>query len=225
MEKKLTVSESAKLLGVSKEAIYNRIRRGSLKSVVENGVKYVILTQEVKKSKKTPARIDNSYDAYIELLKEEIKELKERNRELEKQKERLIKEKEALLIESRERVESIYKERDYQLKTLLSLATKPILEYKKDNAYDEVYIDEEAIEVDIEQERQKTKEIVNSYENWQDLRDYLKQKGYSKKEKKMIKEELSKKLGEDDDLLDKNGKIFIKKGKSLKKILKKKKKK
>ena len=39
MDKKLTVIEAAKLLGVSKEAIYNRLRRGSLQSVIENGVK------------------------------------------------------------------------------------------------------------------------------------------------------------------------------------------
>lgn len=40
---KLTVADAAKKLGVSKEAIHNRIRRGSLQSVVEDGVKLVIL--------------------------------------------------------------------------------------------------------------------------------------------------------------------------------------
>ncbi len=222
MGKKLTVLESAKLLGVSKEAIYNRIRRGTLKSIVENGIKYVILNDEIKKSKETKSTNSIS-DAYVELLKEELAELKERNKALERDKEKLIKEKEQLLIESRQKVEEIYLRRDEQLKTLLALATRPVLEYKKETL-DDVFIEEDTIEVEIEQEKQKTREVVSSYDNWQDLRDYLKQKGYSKKEKKIIKEEVGKKLDKSSDIKHDDGRIYIKKGKNLKKILKKKKK-
>ena len=43
---KLTILDAAEKLGISKEAIHNRIRRGSLKSVVENGVKFVFISEE-----------------------------------------------------------------------------------------------------------------------------------------------------------------------------------
>ena len=42
---KLTISDAAEKLGVSKEAIHNRIRRGSLESVIENGVKFVLISK------------------------------------------------------------------------------------------------------------------------------------------------------------------------------------
>ena len=48
---KLTVADAAIKLGVSKEAIHNRIRRGSLESVVENDVKLVII--DIKKVTKS----------------------------------------------------------------------------------------------------------------------------------------------------------------------------
>ena len=45
MDKKLTVIEAAKLMNVSKEAIYNRLRRGTLQCVVEEGVKYILFSK------------------------------------------------------------------------------------------------------------------------------------------------------------------------------------
>ncbi|MDX1808615.1 MAG: integrase [Sulfurospirillaceae bacterium] len=217
MEKKLTVIETAELLGVSKEAIYNRIRRGSLESVVENGVKYIVLTEDIKKATKVKKINNNVNDAYIQLLKDELYELKEKNKRLEADKDRLIKEKEKLLIESTEKVELIYKQRDEQLKNILALATRPVLE-KKENMYEDIQTDIsdddiDTIEIEIDKEKNDTDEILDSYESWQDLRDYLKERGYSKKEKKIIKEEISKKVGVDDGVKYSDGKIFVKKNK------------
>ena len=48
MDKKLTVMEMAKYLSVSEEAIYNRLRRGTLEAITENGQKYVLLTSNVQ---------------------------------------------------------------------------------------------------------------------------------------------------------------------------------
>ena len=41
--KKLTIADAADHFGVSKEAIHNRVRRGSLNCIVEEGVKYVVI--------------------------------------------------------------------------------------------------------------------------------------------------------------------------------------
>lgn len=199
MEKRLTVIETAQLLGVSKEAIYNRIRRGTLQTIIENGIKYVMLNDEVKKTAQNRKANNNINDAYIQLLKDEMRELKEKNRLLEADKDRLIREKEKLLIESKEKIEQIYKNRDEQLKAILSLATKNTLENRiKSDTVIESYSDkQDAIEVDIDlkEEEKITQDIVESYSDWQDLRDYLKQKGYSKKEKKLIKKKFKNENG------------------------------
>ncbi|MDR2341720.1 MAG: DNA-binding protein, partial [Campylobacteraceae bacterium] len=130
--RKLTVSDAADELGVTKEAIYNRIRRGTLKCVIESDEKYIIIDEEDKlqdnkllsasKSKKVIPD-----ERYINLLISQIEELKVTNSELNKDKERLIKEKEQLLIEQRIALETIYKERDEQLKAILTLANRSLL--------------------------------------------------------------------------------------------------
>ena len=189
MDKKLTVMEASKLLGVSKEAIYNRLRRGTLHSVTEDGVKYILLGKSSKKElslnvRKSEGVIEN---AYVNLLKEQLEALKAKNERLENDKERLIADKERLLIESKEKIERIYKERDEQLTTILSLANRqithtPSWETKSDYDLDEEYVmpsKEEAEEADVVEDKE---EVLSHYSNWRDLRDYLKEKSFSKKE-------------------------------------------
>jgi excisionase family DNA binding protein len=232
MEKKLTVIEAAKLLGVSKEAIYNRLRRGSLQSVIENGVKYILLTKTSLKegsssSRKTEANVDS---AYIDLLKSQLEDLKLKNEKLEADKERLIADKERLLIESKEKIEMIYKERDEQLKAILSLANRQIgVSAETSNAaassntpaYEaqHVYFEEADVMEEEEDQDLVVEEMFENYSDWRDLRSYLKEKGFSKKEKQHINDALSKKAGQLRDVMDKDGKIYIKKGKKLKEIL------
>ncbi|MDD3342075.1 MAG: integrase [Sulfurospirillaceae bacterium] len=235
MDKKLTVLEAAKLLGVSKEAIYNRLRRGSLQSVVEGGVKYILMSKGQTREhntvrNKAEAGIDH---AYVELLKAQLEEVKLKNLQLEADKDRLINDKERLLIESKERIEAIYKERDEQLKTILSLANRQIAHQTpeihtatKSHSQDESshassspFFYEDADVLEEEEENTVVETMFESYRDWRDLRSYLKQKGFSKKEKQSISDELEKKVGIDSDVIDKNGKIFIKKGKKLKEIL------
>lgn len=74
---KLLVKDAAKYLNISKEAIYNRIRRGSLKSIKEDNKTYVIIEQE-----------QNNLAIKDELL-EQIRILKINNEELRKENEEL----------------------------------------------------------------------------------------------------------------------------------------
>lgn len=233
MDKKLTVLEAAKLMGVSKEAIYNRLRRGTLQSVIENDTKYILLSKTTSKENNTSTR-KNTHgveSAYVELLKAQLEDVKQKNERLEMDKERLIADKERLLIESKEKIEAIYKERDEQLKAILSLANRQIVFSPSDvqqkenmkNSNDEVVspVSEGIEEADLLEDEEVEKEdaIFHSYSDWRDLRSYLKEKGFSKKEKQHISEKLEKKIGYASDVMDKNGKLFIKKGKKLKEIL------
>lgn len=238
MDKKLTVIEAAKLLGVSKEAIYNRLRRGSLQSVVENGVKYILLTKSSLKEGTSARKIESAAteSAYVELLKVQLEEMKLKNEKLEADKERLIADKERLLIESKEKIEMIYKERDEQLKAILTLANRQITHTSNDtvtaaahtpnpnnptskNPIVSPYAFEEADVLDEEDEGKVVEDMFESYSDWRDLRSYLKEKGFSKKEKQHISDKIGRKVGQLNDVMDKNGKLFIKKGKKLKEIL------
>lgn len=233
MDKKVTVIEAAKLMGVSKEAIYNRLRRGTLQSVIENNIKYILLSKTTSKETHSTVR-KNAHaieSAYVELLKAQLEDVKQKNERLEIDKERLIADKERLLIESKDKIEAIYKERDEQLKAILSLANRqivfspseaPLEEGGKTSGKEELFspISEGIEEADLlEEEVEKEEPIFHSYSDWRDLRSYLKQKGFSKKEKQHISEKLEKKIGHANDVMDKNGKLFIKKGKKLKEIL------
>ena len=234
MDKKLTVIEAAKLLGVSKEAIYNRLRRGSLQSVVENGVKYILLTKNSLKEGPSTRKLESSTDsAYVELLKVQLEEMKLKNEKLESDKERLIADKERLLIESKEKIEMIYKERDEQLKAILSLANRQITHTSNETVTTNSAMNvptpkspivtpftfEEADVLDEDEENRVVEDTFESYSDWRDLRSYLKEKGFSKKEKQHISDKIGKKVGQLNDVMDKDGKLFIKKGKKLKEIL------
>lgn len=224
MEKKLTVMEMAEYLGVSKEAIYNRLRRGTLDSIVEDGKKYVLLTDNVKREGRLPKRtkVTSNLDSeYVGLLKSQIEELKAKNQKLELDKERLISEKEQMLIESKEKIEQIYKERDEQLKTILTLANFPTIENKQaeleekgDEAIDEIVEYEEEIEeVDI------VEQMCESFEDWRELREYLNNKGFSKEERKKIEKKVKKQIGKDESVKSSNGDLYIRKDKKLKHII------
>ncbi|KFL32980.1 MULTISPECIES: helix-turn-helix domain-containing protein [unclassified Sulfurospirillum] len=237
MDKKLTVIEAAKLLGVSKEAIYNRLRRGSLQSVVENGVKYILLTKNSLKEGAPARKMPSSTEsAYVELLKLQLEEMKLKNEKLEVDKERLIADKERLLIESKEKIEMIYKERDEQLKAILTLANRQITHaplnetvtaanasatdaFMAKSPIEDAFSFEEADVLDEEEEGGVVEDRFESYSDWRDLRSYLKEKGFSKKEKQYINDKVGQKVGQLNDVMDKNGKLFIKKGKKLKEIL------
>jgi len=89
--KKMSVLKAAQHFGVSKEAIYNRIRRGSLQSVVEDGTKLVIIDETIIPKK-------YSQESSQKLL-EKIKNLETEVQKLKEQKEQIYKEKDKQLTE------------------------------------------------------------------------------------------------------------------------------
>ncbi len=217
---KYSVVEAAEILGISKEAVYNRMRRNTLETVTENGVKYVILKEEDKvaknthqqniKRKKTPT----NNDKYTQHLLQQIDELKERILELEKDKEKLIDEKEKLLVKSKKEVEQIYKQKDKQVKQVINLISQPLLAYmQKQN---------EAIDTEFEDLTPYERGLVLKSETnkWISLDEYMEQKGYSNKKIKNLTEKLKQKLGQSKYIKEEDGNIFIKRGKKIKQIIK-----
>lgn len=141
---KLSVAEAAKKLGVSKEAIYNRIRRNKLKTTDENGVRFVIFDDDEPILTKQTKKISNS-DGFIDYLLQEIAELKAQISDLNEQKDELFHQKEEILIANKNEIKQMYKERDEKLSYFLSFFEKPLLGIKQTQDNDKVK--DEALEI------------------------------------------------------------------------------
>lgn len=188
--KKMTIGDVAEHFGVSKEAIHNRIRRGSLDCIVENGVKYVAVAS-LKNTATANIVSDGRYTQYIE---QENERLREKVDVLERETTRLRDQREQMLIDERVKVEQIYKERDAQLRSVLHVVATKFLAHAP---IDEVM--EEAITADV---------IEN--DEWIALKSFLKLKRYKDKEKKKIKSRFESAVENGDKRLSvREGKIFL----------------
>jgi hypothetical protein len=194
MAKKMTIEEAAKFYGVSKEAIHNRIRRGTLVSEVENGIKVVLVdgTKKVHVQKKATSP-DEHFNSY---LQEQNQELLQKIEKLENETRRLREEKEHLLIEERKRIEQIYKEKDEQLKNILNaISSKFLLEAKP--------LEEEPLEAEItETLPQETPKPIS-------LKKYLKTLSFSQKKKEKILKKAKKLMKKEERFIQKGEKIYI----------------
>ena len=174
--KKVSVNDAATYFGISKEAIHNRIRRGSLTSVIENDIKLVVLdtTKVPTKGRKASVKpVKVSDDKYYKLLEEQNAKLQERVSLLENETRSLRDQKELMLIDERKKIEQIYKDKDEQLKNVLkTLSTQFLLTQKNEEVV-------ETLEVEI-----KEKPIS--------LKKYIKSLDLSPKKMKKLKEKFLK---------------------------------
>ncbi|MSN95734.1 hypothetical protein F1B92_00740 [Campylobacter sp. FMV-PI01] len=200
---KFSIQEAAQKLGISKEAIYNRIRRNVMKSVEENGIKYVILEKLEKKdstkqpSKKSQNLIHQENSEFISYLKNEIEYLKLKNKSLLEDKEKLFREKEELLMASKNEIKMIYQERDEKLKYFLSILERPILPQT-----DKI----EAKAIDIKNDE------------WIELGSFLDSLNLKKKKRKNIKKFIIKNAYTDENLKIQNGMVLVNKNFDILKI-------
>ena len=215
--KKLSINEAADILGISKEAIYNRIRRNTIKSVEENGVRFVILdeistnkqTQTTtntknfsanfaspkKETKKDPHKSD-----FIEYLIKEIDELKDKIKELEQDKEKLFREKEKILVDTKDEIKAMYEERDEKLKYFLSFFEKPLLQKKET-------IKSEPIDLAV---KESSDEFFDDSE-WLSIGSFLNSLDIKRKKKLKIQNLLIENIGKSEFVKVKNDTILINK--------------
>lgn len=201
--KKLTIADAAEYFKVSKEAIHNRIRRGSLDCIVENGVKYVTVSSE-KTNSVTNNVSDNRYTLYIE---SENERLREKVDVLEKETTRLRDQRELMLINERINVEQIYKERDAQLRNILNVvATKFLSHVSEDLVMQEAMgetVEADAINADIVPD-------IKVGEEWITLKSFLKLKRYGDNIKKNIKRRFKAAAEEGDErFIVRNEKVYL----------------
>ena len=199
--RKFTILEAAEKLGVSKEAIYNRIRRKSIKFTEENGVRYVFLNETSTKNSQNfeySIKKKKSEDTnFINYLLQEISELKAKNEQLSQDKDELWREKEDILIQSKNEIKEIFFDRDEKLKYFLNLLSSP----KNSNLDEEKQI--EFIDAQIEDE-------------WLSVDEYINALDLSPEKEKKIHLILMKNLQKSKFLKVIDGILYIKKGVNIK---------
>ena len=198
----MTILEAAEHFGVSKEAIHNRVRRGSLSVVVVDGIKLVEIntqtkTTSVQKAKTQTKRVSTAYDdKYYKLLEEQNSKLQAKVEKLESETRTLRDQKEEMLIQERIKIEHIYKDKDEQLKNILSSISSQFML----NA--PLQEEEEHVEVEIEEDNSSDSEVIS-------LKKYLKSNKVSRKKSDKIKEKFKKRAKKDNRIIVMDKKYYI----------------
>ena len=215
--KKLSINEAAEVLGISKEAIYNRIRRNTIKSVEENGVRFVILdgistnkqTQTTTNTKnfssnfastKKEVKKETPKNDFIEYLIKEIDELKGKIKELESDKEKLFREKEKILVDTKDEIKAMYEERDEKLKYFLSFFEKPLLQRREN-------FQSEPIDLAV---KESSDEFFDESE-WVSIGNFLNSLDIKRKKKLKIQNLLVENIGKSEFIKVKNDMLLINK--------------
>jgi len=203
---KMSIADAALKLGVSKEAIHNRIRRGSLQSIVEDGVKYVLLEQgnsiaNKQAPKRTNPKVASEPDSrYYKLLEEHNDRLQQKVDKLEGETKTLREQKEQMLVQERIRIEKIYKDKDEQLKNILNaISSKFLLNAPADEF---VVESEELVEAEIEDEEKESNDLIS-------LKKYLKEGNYKDKKSQKIKDRFKKAAKKDNRIVTVGNKYYI----------------
>lgn len=202
--KKVLVQEAAEILGITKEAVYNRIRRGSLKMTETNGTKYVFIgeTKETKLKKETTKKSKKPDDDFGAYLISQVEQLKKENQKLQDDKDELFRQKEQILISKNEEIKEIYKSNDERLRNILTMLQQPLLARQNGE-----YI--EAIDVEPSDEIDR---------KWINLNDFLSNLAIKQKKLKKLQNYLLKCIGKEKFIKYKNGIIYVKFDLDYKKI-------
>lgn len=138
---KLTVKEYASNFKITVQAVYQKLNKGTLKSIEENGKKYIIVEQaDVKQLEQVsikPIKAENS--PYIDtFFKKEIKKLNKqlnvKDKKIEQLENKLFKQFKEIKKLNKLLVQSSHNEKDTLLKFISEM--KHQIEYKKDDIVD-----------------------------------------------------------------------------------------
>lgn len=199
----MSIVEAAEHFGVSKEAIHNRVRRGSLDVSLVDGIKMVEVDTTGKKASPTKAtrtrktaapKVDNRY---YKLLEEQNAQLYSKVEKLENETRSLRDQKELMLIQERIKIEQIYKDKDEQLKNILHTLSSQFMLHAP-----EVAKVEEHVEAEIEEPEDSKNELIS-------LKKYLKTLDFSEKKKEKIKARFKKNAKKDNRIVSFGNKYYI----------------
>lgn len=195
---KMSIAEAATHFNISKEAIHNRIRRGSLDCVIDQGVKYVIIGETPHSS------VSSSDTKYYDYIEKENAALKEKIATLESETQMMRKQREQSLIDEREKIEAIYKERDMQLRNVLQVVASKFLTQSNMES-----VIEEAITAEVLESPEPSCKTEIFEKSIVSLKKFLKLKDYKPKKHDKIKARFEKLAKKDSRIFLKEGKIYL----------------
>jgi len=173
---------------------------------MSDGVKMVLIDETTpKKSQKSrqSARVSSNDERYYKLLEAQNAKLQERVETLENETRTLRDQKEQMLIEERQKIEQIYRDKDEQLKNILNtLSSKFMLGAPLESQEEDDTLEAETIEVE---------ECVDqSSSHTLSLKRYLKKEKFSEKKIQKIHKRFKKALKSNDERIILIGKkIYI----------------
>jgi len=197
----LTIEQYAKKFKMSTEMVASKIRQKKLNYTSEDGVVMInvpneeLVNETPKETKAQPVQKNIMQKATVAtvlgLYKRENTYLKQKIEQLEAKIDKLIDDKEQMLIDERDRIESIYTNKDEQLKNILELINEKIILEKEKN--------------------QTVYEIEHSSGNGKiiELKTYLKTLDLKSSQRKDIKKRFEDALNDDIRVIEQNGKIYI----------------
>ncbi len=206
----MTINEAAEHFGISKEAIHNRVRRGSLSVIVVDGVKLVSIDLAAKtkphakpkvQTKRTTTTLTND-DRYYKLLEEQNAQLQTKVEKLEGETRTLRDQKEEMLVQERIKIEQIYKDKDEQLKNILNTISSQFML----NTPIPIKEEEPHLEAEIELEEPEVPEEKSTLIS---LKKHLKAQRYSAQEQVKIKKRFKKRAKKDERIIILKGKFYI----------------
>ena len=211
----MTILDAAEHLGVSKEAIHNRVRRGSLSVSLIDGVKYVDIDTSKKTTSTTKPKTQTrrattkvGEDKYYKLLEEQNAQLHTKVEKLEDETRSLRDQKEEMLIQERIKIEQIYKDKDEQLKNFLTTLSSQFMlsapaTLPEEHLDAEIEISSENVDKEIEVKTSKKKgELIS-------LKKYLKKHNFSEKKQEKIKKRFEKRANKDERIIVLGSKFYI----------------
>ena len=137
---------------------------------------------------------------YYKLLEEQNAKLQEKIEKLEGETRSLRDQKEQMLIEERLKIEQIYKDKDEQLKNILtSISSQFMLSIPKEQ---EVEIEDDTLEAEIESEEPIEPKVIS-------LKKYLKKHKISEKKSKKIRAKFEKKASRDNRIITIGKKYYL----------------
>lgn len=208
----ITIDEYAARYKMSKEMIRAKLRAGRLPHTVAEGTTYIVVedaAQSETPSKQTSAaRHQSTAGAIIMMYQKENRQLKRKIAELEAKVDGLISDKEQMLREERDRIETVYANRDEQLKAFLELVNAKLVQegFKLGTAQniESVPAHNEAVSVTPASAVPETGRSGPI-----ELLAYLKTKHYTDAEVKRVKKRFAKAYGSDIRVNQQNGQFIL----------------
>lgn len=215
---RLTLDEYSKHFKMSKEMINSKLRTKKLNYIIENGVTYIIISQDSlnnghnsgtyareKEStllvqKKAPAPVASKPKTTVAMVlglyQKENQQLKDKIVQLEAKIDKLIDDKEQMLRDEMSKIEQVYSTKDEQLKNILELVNAQLVSQQTQTIHEAEPIENSILE-------------NTQHEHIVELKNYLKTLEIETYQKKVIKKKFLAAYGSDIRIIKQNGKLYL----------------